>query len=528
LIVSAAIAGLCSGLLRHAASSPTRPAVETVDGSLSYGELASTAAGLAKMLAAHDTGDTPVLAAVLASRTPVAYAGVVAGLLSGHGYVPLNPSFPAERNRWVLARSGAGAIIVDGRAVRVVEDLLAGCEERLLLVVPDVDDVSALRTRWAPHLVLGRGDLEPAEPPQAHRVDPADPAYLLFTSGSTGTPKGVLVTQGNVRAFLEAVGPRYGIRPDDRLSQTFDLTFDLSAFDMLMAWEHGACLCVPTAKDLVNASGFIRRAEPTIWFSVPSVAMFMRRLGVLKAGAFPTLRWSLFCGEGLPLDLARAWAEAAPNSLVENLYGPTEATIACTAYRLAAQPGAPAELGLVPIGEPLSRTRVLVVDEGLREVDAGEPGELLLQGPQVVGGYWRDGTNTAAAFARREDGPWYRTGDRVRRLGPDGPLAYLGRLDNQIKVLGHRVELGEVEAIVREETSADAVAIGWPRTESGAAGIVVFVADTALDSATLLARLRSRLPAFMLPREILLLEQLPLSANGKHDRNALLEVLEGR
>jgi non-ribosomal peptide synthetase component F len=308
----------------------------------------------------------------------------------------------------------------------------------------------------------------------------------------------------------------------------FELTFDLSVFDMFAAWDNGACLCSPSARDLLNPAGFIRRSELTIWFSVPSVAMLMQRLRTLKPDTFPSLRLSLFCGEALPWDVAADWQRAAPGSHVENLYGPTEATIACTAYPFDA-PRARDEAinGVVPIGLPVGATDVRVVElDSVEEVDVGEDGELLLCGEQVVDGYLDNPEATDRAFVEIDGRRHYRTGDRVRRAGYGEPLVYLGRLDDQIKVLGHRVELGEVEAAVREAAGAPAAAVGWPRTSVGAAGIVAFVADTAADPASIRAQVARRLPDYMVPRELHLIDDLPLNANGKCDRKALLALLE--
>jgi non-ribosomal peptide synthetase component F len=333
-----------------------------------------------------------------------------------------------------------------------------------------------------------------------------------------------------VRAFIETIVERYGIDERDRCSQTFDLTFDLSVFDMFVAWERGACVCCPSERELMAPGSFVRRAGLTVWFSVPSTGAFMRKLGMLKPDSYPSLRWSLFCGEPLPDEVARAWAAAAPNSTVENLYGPTEATIACTVQ--AFDPARPRELsvnGIVPIGEPLGDMTALVVDEDLREVAPGGDGELLMAGPQVTPGYWHDPERTAAAFVvpPGRDAVHYRTGDRVRRPTNGGPLAYLGRVDHQIKVLGHRVELGEIEAALREESGIDAaIAVGWPLTPSGAGGIVAFLGDLEVDVDALRSALSARLPDYMVPRKVVLLEELPLNANGKFDRRALLASLE--
>jgi amino acid adenylation domain-containing protein len=527
-VVNKGSIGLSCGFFHWAAESPGRPALEIEGRSLSYGELARQARIIVATLLEHARSEEPSLTAVLAHRSVTAFAGVLGVLARGHGYVPLNPGFPPARNRAMLERSGCEALIVDSGARAHVSGLLKGLDRDLLLVLPDEQDVEPYARLWAPHRVVGAPEPGASDLPEPAFVRSDEPAYLLFTSGSTGIPKGVGVSHANVRAFLDAVAERYDFSAADRFSQTFNLTFDLSVFDMFAAWDRGACVCCPSDKSLLNPADFIRRSEITVWFSVPSIALFMRRLRVLKPASFPTLRWSLFCGEALPAALARDWSEAAPSSIVENLYGPTEATIACTSYRWDYRRSPDEfELGLVPIGHPLGAMSTLVVGDDLREAQPGEAGELLLSGPQVVEDYWNDEEATSRAFVSIDGRSYYRTGDRVRRPAGKGPLRSLGRLDTQIKVLGHRVELGEVEAAIRDETGVDAVvAVGWPSSPSGAAGIAAFVADTRLDSEALRAALACRLPGYMVPREVRLLSELPVNANGKWDRGALIRLLD--
>jgi amino acid adenylation domain-containing protein len=521
---------LHDGFLRCAAALPDRPALEVEGRTLTFAALRDRAAAVAATLQRAAPGDEPPLTAVFAYRSETAFAGVLGALLRGNGYVPLHPGFPVERTRTMLERSECGAVIVDATAAAQLDELLRGVERPLVLILPEHDDVAELAARWPAHTVLGAGDLAaPADwtPPE---VDAGGIAYLLFTSGSTGIPKGVMVAHRNASAFIDVMVERYAVTAEDRFSQTFDMTFDLSVFDMFVAWERGACVCCPPEKALMTPGRFIRDAAITIWFSVPSTAVFMKKLGMLKPDSYPSLRFSLFCGEPLPAETARAWAAAAPGSIVENLYGPTELTIACTLYRWDPERSpAEAALGVVPIGAPYPGMSAIVVDEELREVAPGEDGELLLTGPQVTLGYWRDPEKTAAAFVvpPGHEAIHYRTGDRVRRPRGDGPLTYRGRVDHQIKVLGHRVELGEVEAAIRDSAGADGVvAVGWPPTPAGAGGVVAFIGELDHDVAAILDDLRRRLPAYMVPRELRLLPELPLNANGKFDRKALIRILE--
>ncbi len=521
---------LAAGFLASTAAEPERPALAFPDLELSYRELYARATALAATVAARAPAGSPALTAVFASRTATAYAGVLGALLAGTGYVPLNRKFPADRTRVMLERSGCRALIADAASAALLPEILDGLEEELLLILPDSDDVSELAARWPQHTVVGAGTLADAEGFRPRAAAPDDIAYLLFTSGSTGVPKGVAVAHRNVRHFIDVMSERYEFTEDDRLSQTFDLTFDLSVFDMFMAWEAGACLCVLPDEAMLKPGKWIDEQRLTVWFSVPSLGLHMKRFGQLKPERYPSLRWSLFCGEGLPLELAEAWLRAAPGSVLENLYGPTELTIACTLYRWDAErsPGESA-VGLVPIGAPYPGMTALVADDALGEVAPGGEGELLLTGPQVTPGYWHDPERTAAAFVVPPGLTeiYYRTGDLVRRPVGDGPITYLGRVDHQVKINGYRVELGEIEAAIREAAGVDeVVALGWPRTASGASAVTAFVAADDLDVDAVRARVGARLPEYMVPRSIHVVPSIPVNSNGKFDRPALQRLLE--
>ena len=518
---------LSAGFRRSAREFPDRPAV-LVDGKqLTYGELHESATRVAATLERH--GGSSGLCGVLAYRSAAAFMGVLGSLLAGKGYVPLNRTFPTERTVAMFERAECDSLVVDPGSLPQLEKLLDRAEKRVLVLLPEVEDVRSLKQRWPNHSFTGSRDLALAREWQEPQAQPDGIAYLLFTSGSTGVPKGVMVSERNVTSFLDYMVERYAITEEDRLSQMFDMTFDLSVFDMFVAWERGACVCCPSQKTLIKPGKFIQDAELTVWFSVPSVAVFMKQLGMLKPGQYPRLRWSLFCGEPLPISSASAWLEAAPNSILENLYGPTELTIACTLYRWNASRSADeAEMGIVPIGFPYPGMKVMVADENLNEVSPGKEGELLMNGPQMSLGYWKDAEKTAAAFLRPpgKTETYYRTGDRVRRPTGDQPLTHLGRIDFQVKVQGHRVELGEIEAVVRKHSGFDGVvAVGWPVTPSGYGGIEVFIEGAGDGKDGLRNAVANELPEYMVPKKFHYMSRLPRNVNDKFDRKAMLKML---
>lgn len=520
---------LSSGFWQSAESFPDRPALDFGSITYSYAELKDHACGIASTLQEHCPAN-PALTAIYAQRSLSAFAGVLGTLLRGHGYVPLGPNFPTARSRAMLERSGARAIVVDKASEPTLGELLDGIEDSMVLLFPEHHGASELSGAYKGHEVYCRDDLSTSDGVAPVDVADDDLAYILFTSGSTGTPKGVMVTQGNVTSFVAHVLDRYAINEQDRLSQTFALTFDLSVFDMFVAWSSGACLCCPSEKALFKPGKYIRQSEISVWFSVPTTAAIMKKFGEMKEGAYPNVRLSLFCGEALPVEVAKQWAAATPNSIVENIYGPTELTIACTEYRWEGDDSeAECENGLVPIGAAYPGMKVLVLDDALNEVPVGHEGELTMTGPQLSKGYLNDPEKTGRAFVvpPGHSETYYRTGDRVRRPEGDGPLIYLGRVDLQMKIRGHRVELSEIEHVLRTIAKVDtAVAVGWPVTASGADGIAAFLDPRDMDVSDLRKKAGERLPDYMVPREVRYIDSFPRNSSGKVDRGALLRMLE--
>ncbi|MFD3694912.1 amino acid adenylation domain-containing protein [Streptomyces sp. NPDC058646] len=483
-----------------AAQHPDRVAIEHGQESLTYRELASRSAAVASELVRRGVapGQRVALYAVRHLQTYAAYLGI---LQAGCVVVPIAPATPAFR---------AAAV-------------MASAEVRLALAVSPRPEWAGSGTPCA-DLLDRPASAEAVMPVRAGAGEPGE-AYLLFTSGSTGQPKGVPITHRNALAYVRHAVARHRVTPDSRLSHTFELTFDPSVFDLFCAWGAGAALVVPQGRELLLPARYVNRHRITHWFSVPSVVSLAQRVGAIPAGSMPGLLHSQFIGEQLTLTQARAWREAAPDSVIDNVYGPTEVTVACAGYRLPqdAREWPESSNGTVPIGEVHPALERLVLDEDGRPA---EDGELCLRGVQRFDGYLDPADNTGrflhftAGIATPFTGGvptrehWYRTGDRVRV--EDGRLVHLGRLDRQVKLSGYRIELGEIEdALRRHPAVLEAVAVVVDR--EGSPCLAAVLTGTEQPQPDLAKHLRTLLPEYMVPTACLWLSALPLGGNGKLD-----------
>jgi amino acid adenylation domain-containing protein len=475
-----------------------------------YQELDRVARGVAAAVA-DATGRRPARVGLLAARSVGAYAGYLGVVRGGNTVVPMNVDYPAEHNRQVVEVAGLDALIVD-----------------------DGRDLGFASGLDLPVIEVGR---EAAERVSRARVadtvhdadDPQDVAYILFTSGSTGVPKGVPIRHRNLDAFIRYQLDRYAVGPGCRLSQTFGLTFDPSVFDMFVAWGSGATLVVPSRAELLDPVGFVNDHAVTHWYSVPSIVSWVHDAGSLEPGSLPTLRRSLFAGEQLTLEQARVWSDAAPDSTIENLYGPTELTVTVTAYQLPADRGAWPRTGngTVPIG-PVYRHLEHRIDPltGELQVRGSQRFDGYLDPADNIGRFWdadaavdpvaASGTGSVGGAA------WYRTGDRV--IDIDGDLVHLGRLDEQVKIMGQRLELGDVESALRRWAGVGDVVVTAGPGPTGELQLTAVYTGAAVATSELRGRLLPHLPIHMVPARFVHVAALPLNAHGKIDRQACREL----
>jgi non-ribosomal peptide synthetase-like protein len=482
---------------RQVALRPDHPAIECNGETLTYAQLDELANRIAAIL--HSRGLRPgSLVAVYLEKSHRLFAALLGVLKVGAAYVPIDPKFPI------------------GRIQSIVEDA------QITTIISEGDIGQGLQPHVAASVMLLEAELAedvlPASPPlEPVVVTPSDACYVIYTSGSTGRPKGVVIEHRNAANFVRSLHTVYKLGPQDRVYQGFSVAFDASVEEVWGAFSLGGTLVVPTddiSRSTFDAADFINSKRITFFSTVPSF------LAMINAD-LPTVRLLVVGGEACVPELVSRWAK--PGRRMLNTYGPTETTVVATATDCT--PGQP-----VTIGVALPHYVTWVLDEEMRAVQPGDSGELYVGGEGVARGYLNRPELTAERFvqmsAGEEGGPsgrLYRTFDLVR-LAENGALQFLGRADAQIKIRGFRVELSEIEAVLMEHPAIQAAAVNL--VEFGnlkeLAAYVVLEADVAeLDRESIAELLRRRMPEYMVPRYLEVMDKLPVMTSGKVDRKLL-------
>lgn len=429
------------------------------------------------------------------------YASIFALWLEGKAYVPLHPGWPLERCSDIVEQVEMDLILDSSEQTRYEGNVVMTRE--LTYTVDCLD------------LCSGISD---------HEI-----AYILFTSGSTGKPKGVMITRDNVAAFMESLW-QTGIKIsyEDRCLQCFDLTFDLSIQSYMIALSKGACVyTVPhDAIKYVYVANLIDEEHITHGMMPPSLLRYMEPY--FEEIDATSLKSCILAAEACPLQLMNKWYTYAINTDIYDFYGPTETTINVTYYKLSKVNENKSLNGIIAIGRPMANVKAIVIDEQGNNLPAGEKGELCIAGRQVTPGYWKnEEKNREAFFIKEIEGKemrFYRTGD-LCYMDTEGDIMYSGRIDQQAKIQGFRVELGEIEHHARQFlTDKNAVCVAFDNAQQ-LTEIALFIEATAFDTTALMEHLRSKMPSYMIPTRTLFVPQFPLNGNDKIDRNQLKQMI---
>ncbi len=464
--------------------------------SWTYAELDRSANRMARLLRFHDVGPGQ-LVGLYFDKGYLPILAILGVLKAGAGYVPIDPVHPKDRIQHILIESGATLLVTEHSLEELARDRFSGT-----ILVAD-----RLGTE-----LTGQPDWRLTREETGCRPD--DLCYVLYTSGTTGRPKGVMAEHANAVRYVHAFNEACRTSPLDRVYQGFSLGFDGSVEEIWMAFSNGSALVVGTKEtprfgnDLAR---FLTESSVSYFSTVPTLLSTMSE-------KIPTLRTLVVSGEACPPEIVDRWA--GDGCRLYNVYGPTEATVNTTLAECF--PGRP-----VTIGKPLKGYDLFVLDENFKPVPHGDKGELFVGGDTLARGYLKQPELTAKQFMEvlLPSGPrrLYRTGDLVR-WNEDGDMEFFGRMDGQIKIRGYRVELSEIESVLREFPGIRSAVVRLVKGEeiSQLAAYVVLAEGTKeIDSNEILARLKMRLPDYMIPAYLDVLPELPMLASGKVDRSKL-------
>lgn len=489
-----------------AAMLPDKIAFAGKEEALSFQELLDSSKGVGSFLLRYEKRNAPV--AVMMEKTPSSIAAFLGCVYSGNFYTPIDSTMPKERVLSILNTLEPQVLLIDKKSKKAAEYLEYSGE---VIVFEEICETEV--------------DEEALRKIRESAID-ADPLYALFTSGSTGIPKGVVITHHSVVNLTEWYTETFDITQKEIIGNQAPFYFDSSVKDIYAVLKTGATMEI-IPKQLfsfpMKLMEYVEERQVNYIDWVPSAFCIVANTGTLEKVVPKTLKKIAFCGEIMPTKQYNMWLEKYPHALFANIYGPTEATVDCTYYIVDREF---ADDEPLPIGYPCRNTDIFILN-GDRLAKEGETGELCVRGRCLAPGYYNNPEKTEEAFIQNPLNPHYpekiyKTGD-VAKYNEYGEIVFLARKDHQIKHMGHRIELGEIEAAVN---SIDLVENGVCIYHADSQKIVLFYCGKEATQSYILKKLRDKVPKYMFPNVMILLEEMPHTLNGKIDRLRLKEYYD--
>lgn len=507
-------------------STPQKTAITCANEKISYKELDSLSNKLANCLISYGVSrqDRVIICLKRSINSIIAINGI---LKADAIYVPVDSKSPVERFVKIIGDCEPSALICDNSTLmKIGKDI----PDSLYVFFMEHNDksVSSLRDNY---FYLDIIENQSYLSPDYRNID-SDIAYILYTSGSTGDPKGLMISHLNITNYIEWAVDCFKINQNENILSTAPFHFDMSTFDIYCTMKSGATLSIATEKQLLFPTkllDYIEKEKISLWKGVSSLLMYIARTVSLSEKNLPSLNKILFAGENLPTRYLIEWMKAFPDKQFYNAYGPTEATGISTYYPIAKIPNDPLER--IPIGRSCANTEVFLLKEDNTKAKYGEFGELCIRGSGLSKGYWKDEIKTKKVFCQNPINPI--PGDRICRTGDiallnkEGNYELVGRKDNQIKYMGYRIDLSEIEnglistGIIKDAAVVQRWSIKFQFNEL----VAVVVADPNLSLKDLRAKVKKIIPAYMMPHRILAVEAVPRTDRGKIDRKSISAFL---